>query len=87
MDINKDVAMKAGVSAAIVYGVIEDECKVRGVSFEGHPFARLAIRDIQEKIPYLTTRTITRAIKRLEDNHLIECKLFIGTTKWRRPLK
>lgn len=84
MDIDLKVCKELGVTAAVVHAVIKDACTRNGVSFEGHHFAKLSIREIHNRVPFISKRTITRMIKALEMNGFIESKLFVGRTKWRR---
>lgn len=86
MELDVRLCQKVGVSAAIVHSVIRKQCEVKGVPFEGHRFARMSIGDINRKIPFLSARTITRALDRLEEKGLVENRTFVGTTKWRRAL-
>lgn len=86
MNIDTKLCIQVGVSAAIVHAVIKAQCDKHGVPFEGHRFAKLSVKDLSQMIPFLNTRTITRALSKLEQNNLIEGKTFVGTTKWRRAL-
>ena len=86
MELDVKLCQKVGVSAAIVHSVIKKQCEVNGVPFKGHRFARLSILDISRQIPFVSTRTITRALDKLEAAGLVECDKFIGTKKWRRAL-
>lgn len=84
MNIDLALCGKVGVSSAMVYSVIVREVDIRGVLFEGHPYVCLSITSIQNVLSFYSKKTIQRALDNLEENGLIESKLFIGTTKWRR---
>lgn len=86
MEIDVNLCLKVGVSAAIVHSVIRKQCEANGVLFEGHLFARLSVRDISRKIPFISQRTVTRALEKLELHGLVESRAFVGTTKWRRAI-
>lgn len=86
MNLDKELCSNVGVSAAIVYEVIKEQSREHGVPFEGHLFVRLSVREIAEIVPFLSRRTITRALTKLEEKSLVESKLFTGTTRWRRAI-
>ena len=86
MEIDIKLCQKAGMSAAIVHSVIAHQCEAKGVPFEGHLFARMSLKEINKTIPFLSLRTITRAIDKLETLGLVETRTFVGTTKWRRTI-
>lgn len=86
MNLDLQLCSKVGVSAAIVHSVIKEQSMKHGVPFEGHLFVRLSVREIKEFVPFLSRKTITRAITKLEEEHLVESKTFTGTTRWRRTI-
>lgn len=86
MDIDLGLCEKVGISGAMVYAVVKKNNESRGVMFEGHPYSCLSISAIQKELPFLSMKTIQRALQKLDNESLLESKLFVGTTKWRRVL-
>jgi hypothetical protein len=84
MDVDLNLCRKVGVGSAMVYSLIKDRCENEGVFFEGHPYTCLSMADIHSIFDFYSLKTIQRILHTLEDNNLIESKVFVGTKRWRR---